>query len=51
LDTERISKERHGNIGVTTTTKLLSEFREYVNFNIMDIVAKDIVNTITEGVY
>lgn len=51
VDTERTRHERHGNIGVTTTTKLLEEFREYVNFSIMDIVAHDIVNTITEGVY
>ena len=51
LDTERITKERHGNIGVTTTTSLLEEFRAYVDFNIMDIIAKDIVNAITEGVY
>ena len=51
LDTERIILERHGNIGVTTTTKLLQEFRDYVNFNVVDIIAKDIVNSITEGVY
>lgn len=51
LDTERITKERQGNIGVTTTTKLLQEFRDYVNFNVMDVIVKDVVNAITEGVY
>ena len=51
LDTERITIERQGNIGVTTTTKLLNEFREYINFNIIDIIAHDIVNDISYGVY
>lgn len=51
LDTERIIFERHGNIGVTTTTKLLTEFREYVFFNFLDLVAHDVVNCIAYGVY
>lgn len=51
LDTERIIIERHGNIGVTTTTKLLSEFREFVFFNFLDHVAHDVVNAISYGVY
>ena len=51
LDTERTTFERHGNIGVTTTTALLTEFREYVNFNIIDVIAHDIANAITESVY
>lgn len=51
VDTERILLERHGNIGVTTTTKLLTEFREYVKFNLLDVIAKDIVKNISEGVY
>lgn len=51
LDTERIILERHGNIGVTTTTKLLTEFREYVNIRVINIIAKDIANYIGEVVY
>lgn len=52
LDTERITHERHGNIGVTTTTKLLSELVDYAQyFNYVDIVAKDLINAICEGVY
>lgn len=51
LDTERIILERHGNIGITTTTKLLTEFREYVEFNFLDKVAHDVVNAISYGVY
>lgn len=51
LDTERIILERHGNIGVTTTTRLLSEFREYVTFNFLNIVAHDVVNAISYGIY
>ena len=51
LDTERIILERHGNIGITTTTKLLTEFREYVLFNFCELVAHDVVNAISYGVY
>lgn len=52
IDTERITLERHGNIGVTTTTKLLSELVDYSQyFNYVDIVAKDLINAICEGVY
>lgn len=52
IDTERITLERHGNIGVTTTTKLLSELVDYAQyFNYVDIVAKDLINAICEGVY
>lgn len=50
-DVEQIIVERHGNIGVTTTTKLLTEFREYVTFNLLDIIANDIVKEISKGVY
>lgn len=42
---------RQGNIGVTTTTKLLTEFREYININVVDIIAKDIIKSVTMGVY
>lgn len=51
LDTERILLKRYGNIGVTTTTKLLNEFREYVNFNLGKIIAHDIANSISEYIY
>lgn len=52
IDTERITLERHGNIGVTTTTKLLTELVDYAQyFNYVDIVAKDLINAICEGVY
>lgn len=50
-DTEHITVTRQGNIGVTTTTKLLTEFREYANFNFLNIVARDIINTITFMTY
>ena len=42
---------RQGNIGVTSTVTLLNEFRNFVNYRIMDIVAKDISKEITKGVY
>lgn len=48
LDTERTVHERHGNIGVTTTTKLLTELVDYSQyFNYINIVAKDLINAIT----
>lgn len=51
-DNETIEVERHGNIGVTTTTKLLTELVDYAQyFNYIDIVAKDLINAICEGVY
>ena len=52
VDTERTTLERHGNIGVTTTTKLLTELVDYAQyFNYVDIVSKDLINAICEGVY
>ena len=51
VDTERTRHERHGNIGVTTTTKLLEEFRQYADFNLLDLISKEFVNSVTEGVY
>lgn len=52
LDTERTTHERHGNIGVTTTTQLLTEYVEYSKLvDFVDIVARDILETITMGVY
>lgn len=50
-DNETIKITRQGNIGVTTTTKLLTEFREYADFNFINIVATDIVNSITFMTY
>lgn len=50
-ETETITITRSGNIGVTTTTKLLSEYRDYVDFNLLKIIAHDISNYISEGVY
>ena len=51
-DTERITLERHANIGVTTTTKLLTEYVDYAEyFNYVDVVAKDLMNAFTLGVY
>lgn len=54
LDTERVRLERHGNIGVTTTTKLLTELMEMATNPLMDfvdIVAKDILSTFTLSTY
>lgn len=51
-DTERIVLTRQGNIGVVSTVKLLEEFKglgEEIIF--IDIVARDIVNSITFMVY
>lgn len=43
-DTERIEHVRQGNIGVTTTTKLLTEYVDFANyFNFIDTICKDIV--------
>ena len=50
-DKDLFMQIRQGNIGVTTTTSLLNEFRDFVNFNVLNIVAKDIVSSITRGVY
>lgn len=52
LDTERTLHERHGNIGVTTTTQLLTEYVDYAQLvNYIDIVAKDLINAITYITY
>lgn len=50
-DKDLFMQIRQGNIGVTETTTLLNHFREFVNFNIMNVVAKDIANDLTKGVY
>ena len=51
LDTERILHERHGNIGVTQSVTLLDSFQKFVDFRVIDVVAHDIANAITYGVY
>ena len=50
-DKDLFMQIRQGNIGVTETTTLLNHFRDYVNFKVVDIIAKDLINAITEGVY
>lgn len=50
-DHEVITETRQGNIGVTTTTKLLTEYREFADFNFIETVARDIVNSITFMTY
>ena len=53
-DTEKIVIEKHGNIGVTTTTKLLTEFVDYAEnplTHFVDVVARDCVNSFTFMVY
>ena len=49
--TESTTHVRSGNIGVTTTTKLLTEFREYVSLNFCRMVAIDIVDRCTSRVW
>ena len=46
-DNERIIHTRQGNIGVVSSVKLLQEFAELANLNFIEIVAADIVNSIT----
>ena len=53
-DVERTVTEKHGNIGVTTTTKLLTEFVEYASIDLtrfLDVVSRDVVNSFTYMVY
>lgn len=50
-DKDLFMQIKQGNIGVTETTTLLNHFRDYVNFKIVDVIAKDLINAITEGVY
>lgn len=52
VDTETIKHTRQGNIGVTTTTKLLTEYIEYSKISVfIDTVARDIINTVTYMTY
>lgn len=50
-DTERVLLRRFGNIGVTQSTQLLENFRNFVSYRILDIVASDIAEALTQGVY
>lgn len=40
------TKVRQGNIGVTKTTELLEDYRKYVDYSFIDVVAHDLVNLI-----
>lgn len=51
LDTEHILHRRYGNIGITMSTQLLESFRNFVNYRIIDVVAADIAEALTQGVY
>ena len=52
IDTERISLTRQGNIGVTTTTKLLTEYWDFALYtNFIDTVVKDCLESFTLIVY
>ena len=51
-DIEKTIYTRHGNIGVVSTVRLLQEYVEIAEqLNFLDIVAKDIVNSITYMTY
>ena len=50
-DKDLFMQIKQGNIGVTETTTLLNHFRDYVNYRVVDIIAKDLIDAITEGVY
>lgn len=51
-DNEIIHEIRRGNIGVTTTTKLLTEFVEYSELvRFLDIIGRDVVNSFTYMTY
>lgn len=50
-DKETIKHTRHGNIGVVSTVKLLQEYVELSELNILDIIATDVVNSFTYMTY
>ena len=51
-DVEKTIYTRHGNIGVVSTVSLLKEYVELAEqINFLDIVAKDVVNSITYMTY
>lgn len=52
LDTERITVTRQGNIGVTTSTAMLSEaFEFYTKYDLWKFITKDIINQISYGIW
>lgn len=52
LTDKEITKHiRHGNIGVVSTVKLLQEYVELSELNILDIIATDVVNSFTYMTY
>lgn len=50
-DKEIIKNVRHGNIGVVSTVKLLQEYVELSELNILDIISTDVVNSFTYMTY
>ena len=50
-DTEKTIIRRFGNIGVTQSTQLLENYRNFVTFNFLNIVAKDVIETLSYSVY
>ena len=50
-DVETITFERHGNIGVISTVKLLEEYRELALYDLWKYITHDIVNQFTYGIY
>ena len=50
-NTRKDTLKRSGNIGVTTSQQMLESERAVANFSIAKIIAKDVANAITKGVY
>lgn len=50
-DNETTTIVRSGNIGVTTSTKLLSEYRDYSKFDLWKYITREVVNQISYGIY
>ena len=50
-DVEYIKHTRQGNIGVVSTVRLLQEYVELSEVNILDVIASDVVNSFTYMTY
>lgn len=50
-DNESITVTRQGNIGVTKSTELISDYRELVMFDVWKYITHDIVNQITYSIW
>lgn len=50
-DVEYIKHTRQGNIGVVSTVRLLQEYVELSELNILDVIARDVVNSFTYMTY